>query len=170
MKVGAVLGLNDLEAIRKMLGTPHLHQRLTFNSIPASSKTRNKHTFFITWTFQCSKKMSTLRLKRGLLPLITAPSRPLPVTESVVLPPDLAGVAMTDIRTSTLTLRAIARPRCPQCNARTLLQRSTAGRPGFEHWTLRCTKCGHIHEAQVAADPMTSDANGWLSGELRSPT
>lgn len=92
------------------------------------------------------------------------------VTESVVLPPDLKGVTMTEIHTSTLTPRAVARPRCPQCQARALVQRATAARPDFEHWTLRCTKCGHIHEAQVRADPMTSEATGWLSGELRSPT
>lgn len=77
---------------------------------------------------------------------------------------------MTEIHTSTLTPRAVARPRCPQCQALSLVQRATAARPGFEHWTLRCTKCGHIHEASVEADPMTSEATGWLSGELRSPT
>ncbi len=35
-------------------------------------------------------------------------------------------------------------------------------RAGCEHWTLRCTKCGHVHEAQVHVDPMKSDAQGSL--------
>jgi uncharacterized Zn finger protein len=41
------------------------------------------------------------------------------------------------------------------------VQRITAARSGFEHWTLRCIKCGLIHEAQVNTDPMKSDAIGW---------
>jgi DNA-directed RNA polymerase subunit RPC12/RpoP len=45
------------------------------------------------------------------------------------------------------------RPRCPRCQARVTVQRTVASRPGFEHWTLRCAKCGHIHEAQVKVDP-----------------
>ena len=76
---------------------------------------------------------------------------------------------MTEFQTSTLTPRMVARPRCPQCQAAATVQHSTAGRTGFEHWTLRCTACGHIHEAQVQTDPMTPEANGWLSSELRAP-
>jgi hypothetical protein len=38
------------------------------------------------------------------------------------------------------------------------VQRITAARSGFEHWTLRCTGCGHIDQAQVSTDPMNSDA------------
>lgn len=76
---------------------------------------------------------------------------------------------MTEFQTSTLTPRMVARPRCPQCQAAATVQRSTAGRTGFEHWTLRCTRCGHIHETQVQTDPMTLEANGWLSSELRAP-
>jgi hypothetical protein len=49
------------------------------------------------------------------------------------------------------------------------VQRIAATRSGFEHWTLRCTKCGDIQEAQIAADPMNNDSRGWLNGELRSP-
>jgi uncharacterized Zn finger protein len=77
---------------------------------------------------------------------------------------------MTEFQLSTLTPRMIARPRCSQCQASALVQRSTAGRSGFEHWTLRCTRCGHIDEAQVRTDPMTPEANAWLSGELHAPT
>lgn len=71
---------------------------------------------------------------------------------------------------STLTPRAVARPRCPQCQAPALVQRATAAQRGLEHWTLRCPKCGHIHEAQVQTDPMTAEATRWLLGDLRAPT
>jgi hypothetical protein len=48
------------------------------------------------------------------------------------------------------------------------VQRIIAARPGFEHWTLRCTKCGLIQEAQVDAGPMKSnDALGWEHIDLR---
>jgi RNase P subunit RPR2 len=77
---------------------------------------------------------------------------------------------MTKIQPSTLKPRAVARPRCPRCQAPSLVQRATAGRSGFEHWSLKCSSCGHIHEAQVHVDPMTSEAAGWVSSELRSPT
>jgi tRNA(Ile2) C34 agmatinyltransferase TiaS len=72
---------------------------------------------------------------------------------------------MIKFQTLTPTPRMVARPRCPQCQAAAIVQRSTAGRTGS-----RCTKCGHIHEAQVQTEPMTSEANRWLSSELRSPT
>jgi len=49
------------------------------------------------------------------------------------------------------------------------VQRITAARPGFEHWTLRCVKCGLINETQVGTDPMKSNANGWANGDLRAP-
>jgi hypothetical protein len=49
------------------------------------------------------------------------------------------------------------------------VQRITAARSGFEHWTLRCTKCGLIQEAQVNADPMKSDGIGWEHSDLRAP-
>lgn len=77
---------------------------------------------------------------------------------------------MPESQRSPLAPRAVARPRCPLCPARALVQRSAAGRSGFEHRTLGCTKCGDIHEAQFQADPMTSEATGWLSSELRAPT
>jgi uncharacterized Zn finger protein len=48
------------------------------------------------------------------------------------------------------------------------VQRIVAARSGFEHWTLRCTRCGRIHEAQVQTNPMNIDARGWLVGELKS--
>jgi hypothetical protein len=50
------------------------------------------------------------------------------------------------------------------------VQYVTPARAGFEHWTLRCAKCGTIQEAQVDADPMHSDALRWIgSRELLPP-
>jgi len=76
---------------------------------------------------------------------------------------------LLDPQASTLSHRAAARPRCLKCQSRMEVQRITAARPGFEHWTLRCVKCGLINEAQVSTDPMKSDANGWVNSDLRAP-
>jgi hypothetical protein len=70
----------------------------------------------------------------------------------------------------TLSPRAAARPRCPKCESRMEVQRITAARSGFEHWTLRCSKRGLVHEAQVDANPMKSDARGCAYGYLVPPT
>jgi hypothetical protein len=48
-------------------------------------------------------------------------------------------------------------------------QRITAARAGFEHWTLRCTRCGRIDQVQMDTDPLKSEALGWIEGELRPP-
>jgi transcription elongation factor Elf1 len=70
----------------------------------------------------------------------------------------------------TLPPRAALRPRCPRCQARATVQRAVSStRSGYEFWTLRCTKCGTVHEAQVPADPLKSDARGWLQSELAPP-
>jgi predicted Zn finger-like uncharacterized protein len=68
---------------------------------------------------------------------------------------------VSDLQSSPPALppRATQR-RCPRCQARLAVQSVIPSRSGFEHWTLRCTKCGHILEAQVHADPMKSDAQG----------
>jgi hypothetical protein len=76
---------------------------------------------------------------------------------------------MPDPQTLTLSPRLAGRPRCLKCQSRTEVQRITAARSGFEHWTLRCTKCGLIREAQVNADSMKSDAIGWEHSDLRAP-
>jgi len=47
------------------------------------------------------------------------------------------------------------------------VQRIAAARTGFEHWTLRCTECGLIHEAQINAGSMKSDAAGWEDSDLQ---
>jgi uncharacterized Zn finger protein len=40
-------------------------------------------------------------------------------------------------------------PDCPLCCTRLTIQRIIPGRLGLEHWTLRCRKCGHIHQDAV---------------------
>jgi hypothetical protein len=77
---------------------------------------------------------------------------------------------MPDPQMPTLSPRATARPRCPKCQSRMEVQRITAARSGFEHWTLRCTKCSLIHEAQVNADPMRSESQSWAHSYLVPPT
>jgi len=71
--------------------------------------------------------------------------------------------------TNKLPPRQLVRPRCPMCQAHMEVLQVASGRPGFEHWTLRCKKCGLIHEAQAAADPINSEALGWFDGELKPP-
>jgi uncharacterized Zn finger protein len=76
---------------------------------------------------------------------------------------------MPDPQIPTRSPRAPERPRCLKCQSRMEVQRITAARSGFEHWTLRCTRCGHIREAQIPTAPMNTPAVGWLVGELKSP-
>ena len=86
--------------------------------------------------------------------------------------PDVTGATSTmpDAQlTNQLSPRETQRPRCPQCQSRIRIQSVARGRPGFEHWTLRCIKCGLIYDAQVPADPLKSQAMGWFDGELGSP-
>jgi hypothetical protein len=71
--------------------------------------------------------------------------------------------------TDRLSPRQTVRSCCPLCQARMKIQRVAPGRPGFEHWTLRCTMCGLINEAQARADPLKSKAPGWFDGELKAP-
>jgi hypothetical protein len=86
-----------------------------------------------------------------------------------MLPSDSTGAGLPDSQAQTPSPRAAARPRCPKCQSRTEVQHIAVARAGFEHWTLRCTRCGLIHEAQVSADPMKSDAAGWEHSDLRPP-
>jgi hypothetical protein len=37
---------------------------------------------------------------------------------------------------------------------------------GFESRAFECSKCGHSETRRLAADPLKTDALGWLSGEL----
>src|SRR6267142_1542438 len=44
---------------------------------------------------------------------------------------------------------ATVRSNCPHCDTRLVVQRIVPGQSGLEYWTLRCTKCGHIHQDAV---------------------
>jgi hypothetical protein len=76
---------------------------------------------------------------------------------------------LPDPQTPALSHHATARPRCPKCQSRMEVQRITAARSGYEHWTLRCIRCGLINETQVSTDPMKSDAIDWVDSGLRAP-
>jgi RNase P subunit RPR2 len=39
--------------------------------------------------------------------------------------------------------------RCSMCQSSTKILSTATARMGFEHWTLRCTSCGHIDQVQV---------------------
>jgi len=71
--------------------------------------------------------------------------------------------------TNQLSPRDIVRPRCPMCYARMETVCVVPGRPGFEHRTLRCSKCRLIYEAQAPADPIDADALRWINSELKPP-
>jgi hypothetical protein len=50
-----------------------------------------------------------------------------------------------------------------------MVQRIMPSRPGHEHWTLRCTSCGHIHQMQVASSPSQSEPLEWFESGLHTP-
>jgi hypothetical protein len=66
---------------------------------------------------------------------------------------------------------AIERPRCPACDHhRMLLSKLETVPSGVDYRTFECQKCGRVETTAVPRDPLTSDARGWLAGELRPPT
>ncbi|MGE5157903.1 MAG: response regulator [Gemmatimonas sp.] len=71
--------------------------------------------------------------------------------------------------TNKLSPSEVVHPRCPACEAGMNVLRVVSGRPGFEHRTLRCTKCGLTYEAQAPVDPLYPEALGWLQGGLKPP-
>ena len=57
---------------------------------------------------------------------------------------------MPESKANSIPLAAAAAlPDCPLCSTRLVVQHIIPGRLGLEHWTLRCTKCGHIHQDAV---------------------
>jgi predicted Zn finger-like uncharacterized protein len=38
---------------------------------------------------------------------------------------------------------------CPLCDTSLVVSHIIPGPAGLEHWTLRCTRCGHIHQDAV---------------------
>jgi hypothetical protein len=72
---------------------------------------------------------------------------------------------------SSAYVSAIERPRCPNCRQRRmLLAKFEAGSSGRDSRTFECQKCGRVQTMVISSDPMTSDAQGWLAGELKPPT
>lgn len=71
---------------------------------------------------------------------------------------------------SSERITAIERPRCRNCDhSRMLLSKLGAGPSGFGYRTFECQKCGRVETAVISSDPMTTDIQGWLAGELRPP-
>ncbi len=69
----------------------------------------------------------------------------------------------------TPPIAAVSDP-CPKCQGPMMLARVKPGRLNFDLRTFECVRCNHIERTLVAADPMrSSDALGWLLGELRPP-
>jgi hypothetical protein len=76
---------------------------------------------------------------------------------------------MSELQTPTSPLRRTTHHHCLVCQSPMEVQRITQARAGFEHWTLRCTRCERIEQTQVSTDPLKSEALGWTEGELRPP-
>ena len=76
---------------------------------------------------------------------------------------------MSKLQTPTLPLHRTTHRRCLVCQSPMEVMRAIEAHAGFEHWTLRCTRCGRIQQAQVNTDPLKSEALGWTEGELRPP-
>jgi hypothetical protein len=69
----------------------------------------------------------------------------LPVTESVVLPPNPKASIMTHI----------PGPACPKCQTETIPSRISFDVSGFDFRTFECPACEYLHKAPVAlVDPM----------------
>jgi hypothetical protein len=72
---------------------------------------------------------------------------------------------------SSAHMAAIERPRCPDCRQdRMLLSKHEIAASGCDVSTFECRKCGRVRRIILSDDPMTSDARGWLAGELKPPT
>lgn len=59
---------------------------------------------------------------------------------------------------------------CVKCEAQMVLARTTPARLGFNSQAFECVQCGHLEKILIAADPIQSNALGWLLGELRPPS
>jgi pimeloyl-ACP methyl ester carboxylesterase len=65
------------------------------------------------------------------------------------------GSALPDPQTPTLPPRAAEGPGGSDARPRREIQRNIAARSGFEPWTQRCARSGHIRGALVPTDPMS---------------
>jgi hypothetical protein len=68
-----------------------------------------------------------------------------------------------------ILLSAIERPACATYQKPMRLAGIAPGPSGYDCRTFECAKCDHLHIRVVASDPMKSDSQGWLAGELRAP-
>lgn len=71
--------------------------------------------------------------------------------------------------TSGPFLSAIERPRCPKCQTRMNLARTSPGPSGHGIRTFECTKCEQILKEMIVNDPMKSDKAGWAASGLKPP-
>jgi hypothetical protein len=72
-------------------------------------------------------------------------------------------------QTAPSPTRILSSSRCGRCQGTTAVQRITPSRPGYEHWTLRCTSCGHIQQMQVESSSSQSEPVDWFDRNLYSP-
>ena len=63
--------------------------------------------------------------------------------------------------------RVLPSSRCIRCQGPAMVQRLTPARTGYEHWTLRCTSCGHIHQMQVVSSRSQSETLDWFDNDLQ---
>jgi hypothetical protein len=95
--------------------------------------------------------------------LITVPLWPLPVTESVALPPYPRHCIMT----------SVPRPTCPKCHSDLVLKRLTPSGVNLRLlYFFECSVCERVQRKfGMLRDPMQSEQTaGWLRGELRAPS
>jgi tRNA(Ile2) C34 agmatinyltransferase TiaS len=71
--------------------------------------------------------------------------------------------------TSGPFLWAIERPRCPKCQIRMNLARTSPGQSGQHLRTFECTKCEQVLKEMIVTDPMKSDKAGWSASGLKEP-
>jgi hypothetical protein len=65
--------------------------------------------------------------------------------------------------------RVLSSSPCDRCRGVTTVQRITPSRPGYEHWTLRCTRCGHVQQMQVVSSLSQSEPLDWFDSNFYSP-
>jgi hypothetical protein len=61
-------------------------------------------------------------------------------------------------------------PHCPKCPEMSMrLSKIAAGPSGYDYRTFECENCGRVHTMIVSDDPLETEINGWLLGELGPP-
>jgi hypothetical protein len=128
------------------------------NSSKAASVWRPPNSLIFCELSKMEQRSNFVRSKLSPSP----PIRHLPVTESVVLPPDVRDDIMG----------VLYGPSCPKCKTITMLARITPGASGFDIRRFERPACGQVHQRVVElVDPMKSrETAGWLQGELQAPT